>query len=125
VAWDGRCDFRWNLCAATSNASLSLGISARGGPPIRWASFVPCPWIGTPNAYVRSVHSLISGGSWPVQARRRMVERDLIPEGIRDPRVLAAMAKVPRDRFVPSEFLADAYADRPLPIGLGQRFLSR
>jgi protein-L-isoaspartate(D-aspartate) O-methyltransferase len=37
-------------------------------------------------------------------------------EGIRDERVLAALAEVPRDAFVPSEFTGDAYRDRPLPI---------
>ncbi|HSO06988.1 MAG TPA: protein-L-isoaspartate(D-aspartate) O-methyltransferase [Pelomicrobium sp.] len=36
------------------------------------------------------------------------------------PRVMAAMAKVPRHRFVPPEWAGAAYADRPLPIGHGQ-----
>lgn len=39
---------------------------------------------------------------------------------IRDKRVLAAMARVPRERFVPPEQQHLAYEDRPLPIGLGQ-----
>ena len=37
-----------------------------------------------------------------------------------DPRVLEAMARVPRDAFVPEEARAAAYEDRPLPIGYGQ-----
>lgn len=37
-----------------------------------------------------------------------------------DPRVLAAMARVPRHRFVPAAYQAVAYADRALPIGWGQ-----
>jgi protein-L-isoaspartate(D-aspartate) O-methyltransferase len=53
-------------------------------------------------------------------ARQRMVERDLRGEGIRDERVLAAMAAVPRHEFVPARQRAEAYADRPLPIGSGQ-----
>lgn len=53
-------------------------------------------------------------------ARHRMVERDLRGEGITDERVLAAMGKVPRHEFVPPAQRADAYADRPLPIGEGQ-----
>ena len=53
-------------------------------------------------------------------ARQRMVERDLRGEGIRDERVLAAMAAVPRHEFVPARLRAEAYADRPLPIGSGQ-----
>ena len=39
---------------------------------------------------------------------------------IRDERVLAAMAHIPRERFVPSEEQELAYEDIPLPIGLGQ-----
>jgi protein-L-isoaspartate(D-aspartate) O-methyltransferase len=53
-------------------------------------------------------------------ARQRMVERDLRGEGIRDERVLKAMGAVPRHEFVPAALRAEAYADRPLPIGEGQ-----
>src|SRR5258708_31412118 len=49
-----------------------------------------------------------------------MVERQLRKRGIRDERVLAAMFSVPRHEFVPAEFAAEAYSDRPLPIGHGQ-----
>lgn len=52
--------------------------------------------------------------------RQQMVERQLRKRGIRDERVLAAMLSVPRHQFVPTEFAAEAYADRPLPIGQGQ-----
>jgi len=41
-------------------------------------------------------------------------------EGIRDERVLAAIAEVPRTLFVPEPLREDADADRPLPIGHGQ-----
>jgi protein-L-isoaspartate(D-aspartate) O-methyltransferase len=41
-------------------------------------------------------------------------------EGIRDERVLAAMAQVPRERFLPEELQRHAEDDRPLPIGHGQ-----
>ncbi len=40
--------------------------------------------------------------------------------GIRDERVLEAIARVPRERFVPPEWRDEAYADHPLPIGEGQ-----
>ena len=46
-----------------------------------------------------------------------MVERQLVARGITDPRVLSAMRRVRRDRFVPPELAARAYDDRPLPIG--------
>lgn len=52
--------------------------------------------------------------------RNRMVVEDIFRRGISDPRVLEAMEKVPRHRFVPEEYLSQAYADHPLPIGHGQ-----
>ena len=52
--------------------------------------------------------------------RQRMVEQQLKPRGIKDERVLAAMAKVPREEFIPVGARADAYEDGPLPIGYDQ-----
>jgi protein-L-isoaspartate(D-aspartate) O-methyltransferase len=49
-----------------------------------------------------------------------MVEEQLRRRGIRDERVLTAMAKVPRDAFVAPEDAPNAYGDSPLPIGAGQ-----
>jgi protein-L-isoaspartate(D-aspartate) O-methyltransferase len=46
-----------------------------------------------------------------------MVERQLRARGIGDERVLAAMAEVPREEFVPEELRGRAYADSALPIG--------
>ena len=53
-------------------------------------------------------------------AARRMVDSQLRPRGIRDERVLSAMAKVPRHAFVPLSEQRGAYDDTPLPIGNGQ-----
>lgn len=53
-------------------------------------------------------------------ARQRMVELDLKGRDITDQKVLEVMGKVPRHRFVPPQYLSQAYADRPLPIGEGQ-----
>jgi len=50
----------------------------------------------------------------------RMVEEQLRDRGIRDERVLEAMRRVPRHRFVLPEHRRDAYGDHPLPIGHGQ-----
>jgi protein-L-isoaspartate(D-aspartate) O-methyltransferase len=55
-----------------------------------------------------------------VQARRRMVEEQIAARGVRDPRVLAAMAAVPRHVFVPEGQWHHAHEDHPLPIGDGQ-----
>ena len=49
-----------------------------------------------------------------------MVRRDLARRDIVDRRVLAAMAAVPRECFVPEHHATDAYADRPLTIGHAQ-----
>ena len=55
-----------------------------------------------------------------IQKRMAMVEKDIRGRGVRDPKVLAVMGKVPRHLFV-DEYLRDkAYADHPLPIGEGQ-----
>jgi protein-L-isoaspartate(D-aspartate) O-methyltransferase len=53
-------------------------------------------------------------------ARQAMVARQLQRRDITDPRVLMAMGKVPRHRFVPEGLASYAYGDHPLPIGEGQ-----
>ena len=50
-------------------------------------------------------------------AREKMVRSQLISRGIKDARVLSAMGKVPRDRFVEEALVGEAYNDHPLPIG--------
>ena len=52
--------------------------------------------------------------------RQQMVQEQLMPRGIHDQRVLAAMSKVPREEFVPQDVRAESYTDGPLPIGHGQ-----
>lgn len=52
--------------------------------------------------------------------RRRMVDEQLQGRDIVDPRVLAAMAEVPREEFVPADLREAAYDDCALAIGLGQ-----
>jgi protein-L-isoaspartate(D-aspartate) O-methyltransferase len=78
-------------------------------------------------AYLSSAAEPPASGSPPVAAsdvfarlRRDMVERQLRGRGIKDARVLAAMASVPRHRFVPEPLQSAAYEDRPLPIGENQ-----
>jgi protein-L-isoaspartate(D-aspartate) O-methyltransferase len=55
-----------------------------------------------------------------IQARERMVEEQLVGRDIHDPRVLRAMAKVPRHLFLENELWDQAYEDHPLPIGSDQ-----
>jgi len=52
--------------------------------------------------------------------RMQMVESQLLSRGINDPRVIAAMQVVPRERFIPLQLQQSAYLDRPLPIGYQQ-----
>jgi len=52
--------------------------------------------------------------------RQGMVEQQLKRRGIKDERVLAAMAKVPREEFIPADARPSAYEDGPLPIGYDQ-----
>ena len=54
------------------------------------------------------------------EKRQRMVEKDLKARGIKDPKVLEAMGKIPRQLFVEESLRDEAYADHPLPIGEGQ-----
>lgn len=64
-----------------------------------------------------------SDDSLHAAARRAMVESQLRPQAVIDRGVLAAMARVPRERFVPAAQAALAYVDRVIPLGNG-RFLS-
>ncbi len=67
----------------------------------------------------------MAGGFWRKgetdyqKARASMVEL-IRRRGVKDPRVLEAMAKVPRHLFVPPHLRDEAYADYPLAIGEGQ-----
>ena len=54
------------------------------------------------------------------EAKKYMVENHMRARDIYDERVLKVMEKVPRHRFVPANLVANAYDDRPLPIGYGQ-----
>jgi protein-L-isoaspartate(D-aspartate) O-methyltransferase len=49
-----------------------------------------------------------------------MVQRQIAGRGVRDVAVLAAMRRVPRERFIPEYLSHRAYDDEPLPIGQGQ-----
>ena len=56
-------------------------------------------------------------------ARRAMIDSQLRPEGVSDPAVLAAMASVPREQFVPDALKPLAYSDRPLELGEGKAIM--
>ena len=56
----------------------------------------------------------------PALQRERMVARQIAGRGIRDVTLTQAMARVPRERFVPAALAEFAYDDSPLPIGAAQ-----
>jgi protein-L-isoaspartate(D-aspartate) O-methyltransferase len=68
---------------------------------------------------VRGLRSTAGIGMTSERTRKRMVER-LREQGVRDERVLAAMAAVPRHLFVEEALASRAYEDTALPIGFAQ-----
>ncbi len=54
------------------------------------------------------------------QARKQMVQEQLVKRGVSDPLILTAMGAVPRHEFVEDALRDRAYEDNPLPIGEGQ-----
>ena len=81
---------------------------------------LPCPTVGTPET--ADDRARVDSGESPEtrEARERMVQEQIIARGVRDVRVLEALRKVPRHRFVPRAMQPSAYEDSALPIGLGQ-----
>ncbi|MEI8371877.1 MAG: protein-L-isoaspartate(D-aspartate) O-methyltransferase [Planctomycetota bacterium] len=59
-------------------------------------------------------------GSTAEEARRRMVDEEIVAAGVKNSRVIAAMRATPRHEFVPTNLLSHAYYDMALPIGEGQ-----
>lgn len=75
------------------------------------------PWV---LLFLLFLPSLAASQDRYAERRRVMIEKDIKGRGIKDKRVLNAMAKVPRHLFVDESQKNNAYADRPLPIGEGQ-----
>jgi protein-L-isoaspartate(D-aspartate) O-methyltransferase len=57
-------------------------------------------------------------------ARQQMVDQQIRTWEVLDPRVLQVLASVPREAFVPPQYRELAFADAPIPIGLGQSMLA-
>jgi protein-L-isoaspartate(D-aspartate) O-methyltransferase len=56
--------------------------------------------------------------------RRAMVAEPVAHHGVNDPRVVAAMGAVPRERFVPENYVSAAYTDFLVPLGHGRELNS-
>ena len=100
-------DMRYSLVAVVLLLTLCLACARQGETAIEP---VPEPVSGS-NAESEARFAA---------AREAMVEAQIEARGINDTRVLAAMRKVPRHRFVLPEYLSQAYQDHPLPIDYGQ-----
>lgn len=91
----------WGTCAVTLGACVPPFETPVEGAPVKEAS-----------------------GGQPTTDREddrmRMVEEQLLARDITDSRVITAMRRVARDRFVPADQRSRAYQDRPLPIGYRQ-----
>ena len=57
------------------------------------------------------------------EARNRMVDSQVRPNRVVDPRILGAMRRLPRERFLPANLAALAYADQDVPLGNGRVML--
>lgn len=102
--------FPWaSACAAESSASPSTADAFR----VLLRAQAPT----SPTLVVARPEFL---GETRAAERRRMVDQQIAAHGVRDPEVLAAMRRVPRHLFVPSDGQSRAYGDHPLPIGHGQ-----
>ena len=71
-------------------------------------------------AYLRKFAGALASAMNYDLLRHKMVTEQLARRGIHDPRVLAAMDRVPREAFVPLPLRAHAYEDRAIPIGFEQ-----
>jgi protein-L-isoaspartate(D-aspartate) O-methyltransferase len=69
---------------------------------------------------VWSVSALLLAATGIADDRNSMINTQLRSRGIFNEKVLAAMARIPREAFVPGNLRARAYEDGPLPIGYGQ-----
>ncbi|MHC4060347.1 MAG: protein-L-isoaspartate(D-aspartate) O-methyltransferase [Planctomycetota bacterium] len=75
------------------------------------------------NPFQEAIITLMDGGETKdtfARARERMLRWDLMGRDIKDPDILGVMWEVPREEFVPETYKSQAYADNPLPIGMGQ-----
>jgi protein-L-isoaspartate(D-aspartate) O-methyltransferase len=73
-----------------------------------------------PTIFLRRLRRIIPGsdsGAGDAELRDRMVREQIESRGIHDPRVLNALRRIPREKFVPQEARRAAHGDHALPIG--------
>jgi protein-L-isoaspartate(D-aspartate) O-methyltransferase len=67
--------------------------------------------------------SNVPNDAFLTDARNRMVDSQIRPNKVSDPRILDAMRHLPRERFLPAALLSLAYADQNVPLGGGRVML--
>ena len=87
------------------------------GPRALPAALLVLAACGDPLRPPGSTRESEEGSARQALARERMVAEQIEARGVGDPRILAAMRRVPRHEFVPEPLRDHAYQDRPLPIG--------
>jgi protein-L-isoaspartate(D-aspartate) O-methyltransferase len=110
------CAVLWVRCVPVptpTSEALSPALTPTVSPPTPEA-LTPTPEMPTP------LPTLTAGPDPYREARLTMVARQIEGRGVSDKAVLEAMRAVPRHLFVPNEWIQQAYADHPLPIGYGQ-----
>jgi len=70
--------------------------------------------------FFSSIFSFASDEKKFALLRKKMVEEQILSRGMEDKKVLEAMERTPRHKFVPERYISQAYKDHPLPIGYGQ-----
>ncbi len=101
-------------------AAVALGLWQPWSPAPAAVSPTPSGVPSSPAPAVTDVPPERSAPDPYAEAREAMVADQIEARGVKDPLVLEVMRRLPRHRFVPEEFLRQAYADHPLPIGYGQ-----
>jgi protein-L-isoaspartate(D-aspartate) O-methyltransferase len=81
---------------------------------------IACGWLAIGCNTAPQAQPPASDADRLAAARRRMVDEQIAARGVRDPRVLEAIATVPRHLFVSADLRDRAYDDHPLPIGHDQ-----
>jgi protein-L-isoaspartate(D-aspartate) O-methyltransferase len=126
---------RHNVGSRVENGSPGeVHLSSKGGEmtpvlPRGFIALLVCAWnagyggCSTNGSIVDTNEKLNSSAQETAdlgRLRALMVRNQLQGRDVKDPRVLAAMLKVPRHDFVPRSLLGAAYEDSALPLMLGQ-----
>lgn len=107
----------------TSNTDPEWGARSTGGARVLRSSHVRPAGKCTAHALLCNLSDMAVRKSVLEYSRQAMIEQ-LSRRGVSDPCVLAAVASVPRERFVPPPYAIEAYADRELPLDHGEAIAS-